>query len=107
MKFQKYGHKLDFSTIIDFKGNRVGIVSRGDVAEDLDDFMSELESNSCRIIVCAARTKGEIEGVLALYARRYEVIEVKKFECMEGYYDASNLEAAHQLAAYVYGSMVP
>ena len=106
LKFQKYGRLLDFSTVIDFNGQRVGIVNRGDIAYHLDDFLTELEEERCRIIVCAARTKGEIESVLASYARRYEVVEILKVECHDDYVDASNLEAAHQLAAYVYGSMI-
>jgi len=106
LKFQKYGRLLDFSTVIDFNGQRVGIVNRGDIADHLDDFLTELEEDRCRVIVCAARTKGEIEEVLASYARRYELIEVPKSESHQDYVDASNLAAAHQLAAHVYGSMV-
>jgi hypothetical protein len=69
--------------------------------------MKDLELERCRVIVCAARTKGEIEGVLASYGRRYELIEVQKHKSGEEYMNASNLEAAHQLAAHVYGSMIP
>lgn len=107
VKFTKYGYKLDFSTIIDYAGKRVGIVSRGDVADDLAEFIAELESDRCCVIVCAARTKGEIEDVIASYARRYQLIEVPKAGCHKDYYVASNLAAAHQLAAHVYGAMVP
>ena len=107
VKFTKYGYKLDFSTIIDYAGKRVGIVSRGDVAADLASFIAELESDRCHVIVCAARTKGEIEEVLASYATRGQLIEVPKVGCHRDYFDASNLAAAHQLAAYVYGAMVP
>lgn len=107
VKFTKYGYKLDFATIIDYAGKRVGIVSRGDVAADLAGFIEDLESDRCHVIVCAARTKGEIEEVLASYARRYKLIEVPKVGCHKDYFDASNLAAAHQLAAYVYGAMVP
>ncbi|WFC40816.1 hypothetical protein [Pseudoxanthomonas sp. SE1] len=105
LSFEKYGRLLDFRAIVELHGFKIGIVNRGDVADKLNDYISMLAAESCQVIVCAARTKGDVTGVLASYSRRFVLTELAKTESDDKIAPVSDLAAAHQLAAHVYGSL--
>lgn len=105
LEFHKYGRLLDFRAIVELRGYKIGMVNRGDVAKDLNGYISMLAARKCHIIVCAARTKGDVSGVLSSYSHKYDLTEILKIGSEE---DApiSDLSAAHRISALVYESML-
>ncbi|WFC40831.1 hypothetical protein [Pseudoxanthomonas sp. SE1] len=108
VKFTKYGYKLDFSQLLLITPANVSALSVGVMLLPTWRASSQnLSPTGATLSYALREQRGEIEEVLASYANRGQLIEVPKVGCHRDYFDASNLAAAHQLAAYVYGAMVP
>lgn len=103
--FEAFGRKLDFLAIVSVEGHAVGIFNRGDVPATVQELLDRLVEQKCQVIVCAARTKGEVENVLKSPSRKYKLVEVSK-RAKHGKSEAvSNHAAAHNLAALVYDAL--
>lgn len=106
--FDAIGYKLDFCAIVQINGCKVGIFNRGDASDTVDEFIEDLVQAGCRVIVCAARSKGDVGDVLASYERKYQLQEVPKKTGGEDEagFALVNLGVAHDLAARVYSSIM-
>jgi hypothetical protein len=100
LSYQSLGRKLDFEAIIQIGGHKVGLVSRGDIPGNLKQFLDRLVQARCEIIVCAARTKGEVGATLASFDPPYQLIEVEKVASTNE--TLANVGVAHQLASLIY-----
>lgn len=58
---------IDFKTIIEVAGFKIGICSAGDEGSTVKKYMSEFEQAECDIIICACRTKGETFQTIQSY----------------------------------------
>ena len=108
MSFEMLGYQLDFRAIVAVGGRKVGIVNRGDVPGPLKEFIEELIAQGCTIIVCAARTKGDVEAVLNSFSPKFKLVEVPKDKSIADGGDIlmlANQGAAHELAAKVYSAV--
>ncbi len=105
LHFKALGRKLDFIAVVSVEGATVGIFNRGDIPATVQELLEQLVSEKCQVIVCAARTKGEIENVLKSQGRRYKLVQVQKKVSIGKSQAISNNAAAHSLAAMVYGAL--
>lgn len=103
--FETIGRKLDFLAILSVEGFIIGIFNRGDVAVIVQEFLDRLIDKKCQVIVCATRTKGDIDGVLASYEKKYKVTAIPKLTQAGGSESISNLATAHGLASMVYAAI--
>lgn len=108
ISFEAIGHKLDFSAIVQINGCKIGIFNRGDVSGTVDGLIDQLAQAGCKVIVCAARSKGDVGDVLASYERRYQLQDIVKKTGGEDESDFAlvNMGVAHDLAARVYSAVV-
>ncbi|OBU56378.1 hypothetical protein [Stenotrophomonas maltophilia] len=108
ISFEAIGHKLDFSAIVQINGCKIGIFNRGDVSGTVDGLIDQLAQAGCKVIVCAARSKGDVGDVLASYERRYQLQEIviKTGGEDESDFALVNMGVAHDLAARVYSAVV-
>lgn len=108
ISFTMLGYKIDFSAIIAINGVKIGIVNRGDVPGPLKEFIDDLATEHCKIIVCAARTKGDVEAMLDSFNSKFELVTMLKSKSSVGDEDAymlCNQSSAHELAAKIYSSL--
>lgn len=106
--FEMLGYKLDFRAIIAVGGQKVGIVNRGDVSDQLEDFIEGLIARGCTIIVCAARTKGSFDPLLDAFTPQFELVKVPKNKSEskdEDILTLANQGTAHELAAKIYSAV--
>ncbi|MBT0568954.1 hypothetical protein KIK84_01320 [Curvibacter sp. CHRR-16] len=101
LSFKSIGRKLDFIATLEIEGHVVGIFNRGDLPEIVQELLEQLEAEKCQVIVCAARTKGEVEKVFQSFKRRYKLVDVPKRVAASQSYTASNHLAAYTLASLV------
>ncbi|MGE8281608.1 MAG: hypothetical protein ACN6O2_14385 [Stenotrophomonas sp.] len=107
--FKKIGYKIDFSAIVAINGIKIGIVNRGDVTAPLKKLIDHLAAENCKIIVCAARTKGNVGTMLDSFSPRFKLVTVSKHRSETDKDDVlmlANQAAAHQLAANVYSALI-
>ncbi len=105
LHFQALGQKLDFIARVSIDGHAVGIFNRGDVPATVQELLERLVAEGCRVIVCAARTKGEVENVLKSHEPKYRLQEVQKKAAVGKSQAISNNAAAHNLASLVYAAL--
>ena len=103
--FEALGRKLDFVAILSIEGHTVGIFNRGDVPATVQELLDRLVEAKCQVIVCAARTKGDIEKVLTSQGRKYKLVELQKKPCVGKSQAISNHTASHNIAAMVYAAL--
>jgi hypothetical protein len=103
--FEAFGRKLDFLAIVSIEGRLVGIFNRGDVPAMVQELLDRLAGEKCQVIVCAARTKGEIENVLKSHARKYKLSQLQKKASIGNSQAISNYAASHNIAAMIYASL--
>ena len=103
--FEAVGRKLDFLAIVVIEGVIVGLFNRGDAPATVQDMLERLVNEKCQVIVCAARTKGEVDNVLKSYGGKYEVSTLQKTANIGKSEAVSNLAAAHNLASMVYAAI--
>lgn len=105
LHFEALGRRLDFIATLSIEGRTVGIFNRGDVPTTVEGLLGRLVEAKCQVIVCAARTKGEVEIVLKSQSRKYELLELRKAACVGTSHAISNSAAAHNIAALVYAAL--
>lgn len=105
ISYKVVGRKLDFEAILKVRDYKVGIVNRGDVAATLIKRIRALGKAGCAIIVCAARTKGKVDGILASFDPPYQLVMVIKTRSKNASQEVSNLGFAYGLAAEVYAAI--
>ncbi len=108
ISFEMIGRKIDFSAIVAINGVKVGIVNRGDVSAPLRGFIDELAAEHCKIIVCAARTRGDFGAMLDSFSPGFKLVTVPKYKSKNDEVDALILEnqgTAHELAAKIYSAL--
>jgi hypothetical protein len=103
--FEALGRKLDFLAILSIEGVVVGLFNRGDLPDIVQDLLERLVNEKCQVIVCAARTKGEVDNVLKSYGKKYKVSTLQKKANVGKSESISNLAAAHGLASVVYAAI--
>lgn len=107
--FEMLGYQLDFRAIVVVGGHKIGIVNRGDVSDPLEDFIDGLIARGCSIIVCAARTRGNVGPMLEKFSPRFELVTVPKNKYESDDEDAltlANQGVAHELAARIYSAVI-
>lgn len=68
----------DFRCAINVDGKIVGISSRGDIVQFLEDDLPYLEKHKCEIYICTCRTKGKTRGYINDFATGKKLIVYKK-----------------------------
>jgi hypothetical protein len=71
----------------------------------VQELLEQLGTERCQIIVCAARTKGEVDKVFQALERRYVLTDVQKKPSAGNTHEPSNFAAAHSLAACVFAAI--
>ncbi|MBM9914056.1 MULTISPECIES: hypothetical protein [Stenotrophomonas] len=106
--FDSFGFGLDFIAIVQINGCKVGVFNRGDDSGTVDELIKKLVLAKCKVIVCAARSRGGVGDVLASYQPKYQLQEVLKRtgDGDEVSFALVNLGVAHDLAARVYSSIM-
>ena len=102
LSFTSIGRKFDFEAVVLVGGYKVGLVNRGDTPKMLQSYLNKFVTMRCDVIVCAARTKGAFNPLLASFGPRYELIEVPKKPNLNASQVISNLRSAHDLASRIY-----
>lgn len=100
LHFEALGRKLDFIAILSIEGHAVGIFNRADAPAIVKELLDRLVEAKCQVIVCAARTKGEVEKVL-----KYKLVELQKKACAGKSQAVSNSAVSHSIAAMVYAAL--
>ena len=103
--FEALGRKLDFIATLSIEGHNIGIFNRGDVPATVQELLDRLVEQKCQVIVCAARTKGEVENVLKSQGRKYKLVEIQKKACAGKSKAISNNAASHSIAAMIYAAL--
>ncbi|WP_313272769.1 hypothetical protein [Stenotrophomonas sp.] len=109
ISFEMIGRKIDFSAIIAINGIKIGIVNRGDVPGPLKNLIDDLVAENCKIIVCAARAKGNASAMLDSFKPKFKLVTVSKHRSETDKDDVlilANQSTAHQLAANVYSALI-
>ena len=101
LHFEALGRKLDFIAILSIEGHAVGIFNRADAPAIVKELLDRLVEAKCQVIVCAARTKGEVEKVLKSQGRKYKLVELQKKACAGKSQAVSNSAVSHSIAAMV------
>ncbi len=105
LHFEALGRKLDFLAIVSVHGVRVGLFNRGDEPNVVKQLLDRLVKERCQVILCAARSKGEVANVLASHKPTYGILQVPKKPAAAKSHSVSNHAAAHALAAMVYAAI--
>lgn len=105
LSYEAHGRKLDFVSIVEVDGYKIGLVNRGDRPGVLSQLLVELVHKQCDIIVCAARTRGRVGALLSSFSPTYQLVTVPKSRSANAPHATSNLRAAHLLASFVYAAI--
>jgi energy-coupling factor transporter ATP-binding protein EcfA2 len=103
--FESVGRKLDFLAIVSVEGFTIGLFNRGDQPATVQGLLERLVKKKCDVIVCASRTKGEVDKILDAYARKYKISTLQKKARFGKSEAVSNLTAAHSVASMVYAAI--
>lgn len=91
----------DIVLIISIDSFKIGIISKGDIPEDISTWLLKFREDECDIIICATRTRrGTVEEVNALYPE-YDIIWATPYFSNEKNHSELNALAAKHIVDMV------
>ena len=105
LSFESHGRLLDFVAIVEIEDCKIGLVNRGDIPAVLKKLLKELARKRCDVIVCAARTKGAVDKLLASFDPPYQLVQLAKSPSKSASNPVSKFCAAHEFASLVFAAI--